>query len=40
MRTLKQLENDLVRMIASYRKTVGEIFPQDLLGHTDDNILE
>ena len=39
-RTLKQLENDLVRMITSFTKTAGEIFPQDLLEHTDDNLLE
>ena len=39
-RTLKQLENDLVRMISSFTKTAGEIFPQDLLEHTDDNLLE
>jgi len=38
--TLKQLENDLVRMITSFTKTAGEIFPQDLLEHTDDNLLE
>lgn len=39
-RTLKQLENDLVRMISSFTRTAGEIFPQDLLEHTDDNLLE
>lgn len=39
-RTLKQLDNDLVRMIASFTKTAGEIFPQDLLEHKDDNLLE
>ena len=39
-RTLKQLENDLVRMTTSFTKTAGEIFPQDLLEHTDDNLLE
>jgi hypothetical protein len=39
-RTLKQLDNDLVRMIASFTKTAGEIFPPDLLEHKDDNLLE
>jgi hypothetical protein len=27
-------------MITSFTKTAGEIFPQDLLEHTDDNLLE
>ncbi len=39
-RTLKQLENDLLRMISSFTKTAGEIFPQDLLEHKDDTLLE
>jgi hypothetical protein len=40
-RILKQLENDLIRMISSFAKTSGEeIFPQDLLEHQDDNLLE
>lgn len=39
-RTLKQLDNDLARMIASFTITAGEIFPQDLLEHKDDNLLE
>jgi len=39
-RTLKQLENDLIRMISSFTKSVGEIFPQDLLSYKEDNLLE
>jgi len=39
-RTLKQLENDLIRMISSFTKSAGEIFPQDLLSYKDENLLE
>ena len=39
-RILKQLESDLIRMISSFTKTSGEIFPPDLLEHQDDNLLE
>lgn len=39
-RTLKQLENDLIRMISSFTKSAGEIFPQDLLSYKEDNLLE
>ena len=39
-RILKQLDNDLIRMISSFTKTSGDIFPQDLLEHQDDNLLE
>jgi hypothetical protein len=39
-RTLKQLENDLIRMISSFTKSAGEIFPQDLLSYKDDYLLE
>jgi hypothetical protein len=39
-RILKQLETDLIRMISSFTKTAGEIFPPDLLGHQDDNLIE
>jgi len=38
--TLKQLENDLIRMISSFTKSAGEIFPQDLLSYKDDHLLE
>ncbi len=38
--TLKQLENDLIRMISSFTKSAGEIFPQDLLSYKDDYLLE
>ena len=38
-RTLKQLENDLVRMISSFTSSAGEIFPQDLLEHKDDKLI-
>ena len=38
--TLKQLENDLIRMISSFSKSAGEIFPQDLLSYKDDHLLE
>jgi hypothetical protein len=40
-RILKQLENDLIRMISSFAKTSGEeIFPPDLLEHQEDNLLQ
>jgi hypothetical protein len=39
-RTLKQLENDLIRMISSFTKSVGEIFPQDLLSYNEENLLQ
>lgn len=38
-RTLKQLENDLVRMISSFTSSAGEIFPQDLLEHKDNKLI-
>ena len=39
-RTIKQIQNNLVSMITSFTRNVGDIFPQDLLSYKEDNLLE
>ena len=39
-RTIKQIQDNLVSMITSFTRNVGDIFPQDLLEHKDDKLIE
>lgn len=39
-RTIKQIQENLVSMITSFTRNVGDIFPQDLLEHKDDKLIE
>ena len=39
-RTIKQIRESLYSMINSFRRNVGDIFPQDLLSYKDDDLLE
>lgn len=39
-RTIKQIQDNLVSMITSFTRNVGDIFPQDLLSYKEDNLLE
>ena len=39
-RTIKEIQANLVAMVTSFNRNVGDIFPQDLLEHKDDKYLE
>jgi chemotaxis protein histidine kinase CheA len=39
-RTIKEIQANLVAMVTSFNRYVGDIFPQDLLEHKDDKYLE
>ena len=39
-RTIKQIQENLIAMITSFTRNVGDIFPQDLLEHKDDKLIE
>ena len=39
-RTIKEIQTNLVAMVTSFNRNVGDIFPQDLLEHKDDKYLE
>jgi hypothetical protein len=39
-RTIKEIKVNLVAMVTSFNRNVGDIFPQDLLEHKDDKYLE
>lgn len=39
-RTIKEIQANLVAMVTSFNRNVGDIFPQDLLEHKEDKYLE
>ena len=39
-RAIQQIQENLVSMVTSFTRNVGDVFPQDLLEHQDDNLIE
>ena len=39
-RAIQQIQENLVSMVTSFTRNVGDVFPQDLLEHQDDKLIE
>jgi len=39
-RTIRQIQDNLISIVTSFTRSVGDIFPEDLLVHEDDKLLE
>jgi hypothetical protein len=40
IKTINGVKTNLVEIVTSFTKTVGDIFPQDLLEHQDDRLID